>query len=390
MAKSSKSAKSTQPAAAAPQGGETEFGGGGGGATAVMEPPPGDHNNEAGFGNDAPAGKRPYNRKAGASAPAGGLRQAFGNGAFDNGAARTAFDPANFDYGDGKPEPVAAKPGKDDSSAAGDDNVKPDADNGGKGGADADAPKITDEMIAAAGKAGLPPAVAKAFGTPDELQKFLDSKAAPAPGAESGEKKPDEKLDSAAKLGLNLDAFKDYPPEVGETFRALAAQIASQNEQISALVGDVSKRTSAVELDHVDQGIEKIGDEKLFGKGRTSGMKEGAETTANRTKLIQAAQAIIAGKEALGQKPISMQEALEKAYKSEFPDRNEARIKSDTATKIRARSGQITGRFESTASATVPLEQMDPRQKAIHNARNFLASRGHTPNRVSGSEDAWG
>ncbi len=274
-------------------------------------------------------------------------------------AERAADEAASKEY-ENSPDGKRARADKD-AALSGDTGAAP-------------APKISDDLVKRAGDLGLPPAVARAFETPEALTKYLDAKATAQQPA--GEKKGDE-IDNQAPFEFNADAFKDYPPEVQATLGGMAKLMKQQGEQLSAMHAELTKRTSSVELDIMDKAIDAIGDDKAFGKGATSGMADG-EPATNRAKLIQAAQVLIAGREALGQPPLSMEQAFQKAYKLEFEGRVEARQNAEITDKVKKRVSQVLGRSESIPGAVTQQATMTPEQRAIQRGRALLAERGHT------------
>lgn len=293
-------------------------------------------------------------------------------------AADSKADAEGGDAPAGKPAPAGAKDG---DGEGGDDDEAP-------------APPIGDDLIKRAADLGLPAAVAKAFETPEALTKYLDSKVALVKPADGDEKNANKGVDNESHFEFNADAFKDYPPEVQATLGGMAKLMKQQGEQLSTLRSELTKRASSVELDVMDKAIDAIGDDKVFGKGATSALGEG-EPAANRAKLIQAAQVLIAGREALGQPPLSMGEAFQKAYKLEFEDRVEARANAGLAQKVQKRVSQVLGRSESIPGTVAQQASMTPEQRAIQKGRALLAQRGHTvgaqANSMVSTEDSiWG
>lgn len=283
-------------------------------------------------------------------------------------------------------ETPAAKEGEDPAAAAGD---KPAAD-GKTPAADPPAEKMSDDLIKRAGDLGLPPAVARAFETPEALTKYLDAKAkAQTPQGEKGK----DGVDNDSQFVFNADAFKDYPEEVQKTLAGMHKLITTQGEQLSAVRSELTKRTSSVELDIMDKAIDAIGDDKAFGKGATSGMAEG-EPSTNRAKLIQAAQVLIAGREALGQPPLSMEQAFQKAYTLEFGERVAARANASMAQKVQRRVAQMVGRSESIPGIVAQQAALSPEQRAVQKGRELLAARGHTvgaqQNSTLANDGPWG
>lgn len=301
------------------------------------------------------------------------------NNGGDDTTPRSAFNPDDYDFGGKEDAESDSKVEITSSDVTPEPNTVKTADK---------TAKISDEMLERAAELGLPEAVAKAFETPEALQKYLENKAGTAI-----EKKNDaQALDKKEESVLNLAAFDEYPEEVRSTFKAVDEMLKAQKDEISALRSEITKRTSAVELDHVDSAIESIDDEKTFGRGRTSSQREGAETTANRQKLISSAQAIIAGREVLGQAPISMAQAIQNAYKMEFGERASSRQTREITEAVRKREAQFTGRQTAMAAASAESE-MSPEHRAIAKGRALLAARGHSSgsqgNSMSRENTAW-
>jgi len=228
----------------------------------------------------------------------------------------------------------------DDSDEKSADDDKDDADE--KPGTKPDSDEksaISDDLIRRAERLGLDADEAKAFKSPDTLEKVLSSLE-----GEQGEEtpKPDQQPDNPFKFKLSLSK-DEYDDHMVDQFEAMNDHYAQQITRLYQAVDRIFGERDTAKFDGM---VDRLGSEweSVFGKGSESDLDPTSTEFKARARLYREMNTIQQGRAKLGKPPLPAKEAFEKALHGEFHKEFQKIKDGELGKKLKTRKRQMLNR----------------------------------------------
>ena len=215
---------------------------------------------------------------------------------------------------------------------------------------------LSDELVAAAVRAGVPPRVAMRHESDEELSATIASI------TDTFVVEEPEAVEEKKELEFPTLDPEEYNPEVAKAFEQMKAIIEKQQAEIDGVrdgqqqaESNSKERAASDTVAWFDKQVEGLGDEfeTVLGKGGYNDQAQGSPTYIKRDSIARQMSVMLAGYRATGQKMPSNKEAFDVAVKLVLSDDIEAAKKMKLSKKLATRGKQHINRAGGKKSAPI-------------------------------------